>query len=231
VHVHGFGLILTTISTYTEIVMGLLRTAAVALFLACTAAGQTVQVSDFRCGRVAQVQLNDGIPKSIVWLTLRLQNNADYTPQVRHSFQRLDENGESQILFPLSATSPTSHWHLTVRHANGLRNFSVQHAAGSVLPANILPHHPASDSFDGTRLHPSWSLLHPTLMDYEVTAGALHLTPTQTGPSATWVSDIEDDRGTQSQFSTRKSQFSACRHRWRQRQLPDCGGRQNHLHL
>jgi hypothetical protein len=47
------------------------------------------------------------------------------------------------------------------------------------------------DAFDGTALDPAWSVLHPSLVQIDVSGGALHLEPTMTGGANIWFNDNE----------------------------------------
>ncbi|HXC51577.1 MAG TPA: hypothetical protein VN634_11875 [Candidatus Limnocylindrales bacterium] len=48
------------------------------------------------------------------------------------------------------------------------------------------PEESLDDTFDGTSLDPSWTVLHPGLVTISVSGGALHLTPTVSGGGNVW---------------------------------------------
>ncbi len=47
------------------------------------------------------------------------------------------------------------------------------------------------DTFGGSSLDPSWTVLHPSLVTIDVSGGALHLTPAATGAPNIWFNDGE----------------------------------------
>ncbi len=59
------------------------------------------------------------------------------------------------------------------------------------LSAPPVVHGPLSDTFDGTSLSPDWQVLNGSLVDVEVSGGALHLEPLATGASNIWFDDAE----------------------------------------
>jgi hypothetical protein len=50
---------------------------------------------------------------------------------------------------------------------------------------------PLGDTFDGTSLDPSWSVLNPGLVTITVSGGSLHLEATMSGAGTTWYNDSE----------------------------------------
>ncbi len=167
------------------------RVAAAIFLLALSAKGQVVHISDIQSGSPATAVIRDAQPGALATFTLQLLNEQREAVQLRYWVERTNSYGRASITTAVPVNTKAEHWQITVQTTGAQRNFSVQSLAGPVMPAGPIPHHPASDFFDGTHLHPSWSQLHPALMDFEVSNSALHLTPTQTGPTATWVGDNE----------------------------------------
>jgi len=171
--------------------MRILRVAAFVFALAHFAVAQRVSVSEIQAGQPAEVQLSELHPASFAVLELRLSDSATDQPRILRRLVSVNQVGVASHKFQVPATSGAATWQLRTWSLSSNGGFSVTQAAGTALPAGAIKKGPLSDDFEGSTLDPSWSFLHPSKMSHQVSGGAMHLTPTQTGSDATWFSDQE----------------------------------------
>lgn len=152
------------------------------------ASAQQLELSEVRPGHQTHIALVHAEPNSEVAFELRFQGDEPGSPRISRLRKRVDRAGRSSLLVPYpGGMGPGS---FTVSASIALPG-GGSHRLRVATPVNGVQAQPKisrDDDFEGSTLDNSWSLLNPDLMEFEVSGGALRISPTQFGSSATWVS-------------------------------------------